>query len=414
MPEADMSYRDLPPVPPVEKPEAFRQTLLRYFEHCPRSGYLSLRTPETSAFPLDRGTALHLVAERLMRDLIAQGEERYAEAGATELSEMTGALVDEVLDEHPELSLRHIDADAVRAMAYHLAVGADVSPGSVLGIEREFATELEGEQVTATVDLVYEIDQDTLGIDDYKSSLGVPAQEEFSSHFYAFQLRFYAWIAMTTEMGSYSQVRARCVFPRYLDDDGKIRTRELVMDKQRVLEFGRDLARLMRRVQAGFEDLYELEAGGDVGPLRQKPLGQKWPAVPGDHCVYCPAEVDCPIPARYRRWQGAIQKPEHAAEALEWAEVMGRRVSKTKEEARAFIEKTGPLGAGGSVWDLIVSTTNALKKRKGRSDWEGMAEAVANGTFNREDWVKPQTATRLKRFSRVEWEKLNGTGWGDE
>lgn len=410
-----MGYRDLPPVPPVEKPEAFRQTLLRYFEHCPRSGYLALRTPETSSFALDRGTAVHLVAERLMRDLIEQEEPRYSEGGATELSEMTGALVDEILDDHPELALRNVDADAVRAMAYHLAIGTDVDPGSVLGLEREFRARVEGEGVTATVDLLYEIDSETLGIDDYKSSLGVPAQEEFSSHFYAFQLRFYAWIAMTTEMGSYSRVRARCVFPRYLDEDGKIRVREFVMDKQRVLEFGRDLARLVRQTQARFEDSYVLEvtgvgdAGGVVGPP-----GQKWPAVPGDHCVYCPAEVDCPIPARYRRWQGAIQKPEHAAEALEWAEVMGARVTLTKKEARAFIEKEGPLGAGGSVWDLVVSTTNALRKRGGRSDWEGMAEAVANGTFNREDWVRPTTSTRLKRFKRSEWEREHATGWEGE
>ena len=406
-----MSYRDLPPVPPVGKPDAFRQTLLRHFEHCMRSGYLALTTPETPAFQLDRGTAVHIVAYRLMRDLIEGEEEEYGKATDTQLSEMTGALVDEVLDEHTELELRHVDADAVRAMAYHLAIGNDVSPSQVLGLEREFEAEVEGEKVTATVDLLYEIDSETLGIDDYKSSLGVPAQEEFSSHFYAFQLRFYAWIAMTTEMGSYSQVRARCVFPRYLDDDGKIRTRELVMDKQRVLEFGRDLARLMRRVQAGFEDAYPVSTGEEGQPPTEQ---QKWPAVPGDHCVYCPAEVDCPIPARYRRWQGAIQKPEHAAEALEWAEVMGNRVSATKREARAFIEKTGPLGAGGTVWDLIVSTTNALRKKKGRSDWEGMAEAVANGTFNREDWVTPQTSTRLKRFKRAEWERENATGWGDE
>jgi hypothetical protein len=299
--------------------------------------------------------------------------------------------VDEVLGENPGLVLRTVDADAVRAMAYHLAVGTDVEPRQVLGLERAFTAVLAGETLTATVDRVYEIDAETLGIDDFKSGFGVPAQEEFASSLYGFQLSFYAWIATASEMGSYSRVRARCLFPRYLTDDGTVRYREVWLDKQRLEEFGRDLERLVMRMRASWST-------------------GKWPAVPGDHCSFCPMESECPIPASYRRWAGLIQEPGQAAEALEWTEVMGRRVAATKKEARAFIEKHGPLPVGDAVYDLDVSESRGLKKVNGRAAWDEMARAVEDGTFQREDWIKPTTSTRLVRVKRAVWFERNKTG----
>jgi hypothetical protein len=341
-----------------------------------------------------------------MRDWI-EAEERYytgTEVPA-QLSEMTGAVVDEVLDGSPELVLRQSDADAVRAMAYHLAIGLDVPPEQVLGIERPFETMVGGEKVTATVDLLYEVDAETLGIVDYKSGFGVPALDEFEHGFYGFQLRLYSWIA-TLEMGGYSRVEARCLFPRYLDSDGRVRERRLVLDKQRLQEFGRDMARLVRKTQGFFEvltrNVYEARLGTEETlAAKRVEHGQKWPAVAGDHCTYCPCEPECPIPAHLRRWAGQIQEPEHAAEALEWSDRMSDRVRATREEARRFVEKYGPVGAGDYVYELVVSESQGLRKKSGRSDWEGMAEAVAAGTFVREEWVKPQVATRLVRTKRA-------------
>jgi PD-(D/E)XK nuclease superfamily len=406
-------YRNLPPVPSVEKPAAFRQSFMRQMDSCPRSAYLGLKYGDgPHSHVLDRGTAVHRVAERMMRDWITAGE-TYGSSGL--LSEMTGALVDEVLDDAPELQLRQSDADAVRAMAYHLAVGLDVPPDRVLGLERAFQTTVEGETLTATVDLLYEIDSETLGIVDYKSGFGVPALDEFEHGFYGFQLRFYSWIS-TLEFGSYERVRARCLFPRYLDPDGRVRERVIELDKQRLHEFGRDMERLVKRVQRAFSDKYADPAGVAsvvVEPGEEFRGFQQWPAVSGDHCTYCPCEPECPLPVHLRQWQGALQSEEQAAETAELADRAKKRVADAQRELRRFIEVNGPLTVGDYVYDLEVSESQGLRKRNGRSDWEGMAEAVANGTFVREEWVKPTATTRLVRVKREVWYRRNETGFAE-
>lgn len=411
MPE---DYRDLPPVPPVERPESFRQSFMRQMDSCPRSAYLGLKYGEgPHAHQLDRGTALHRVVDRMVAEWV-EAKETWGDAGSTQISEMSGNLVDEVLDEG-DLQVRQVDADAVRAMAYHLAIGIDVDPTTVLGIERPFETIVEGERLTATVDLLYEVDAETLGIVDWKSGFGIPSQDEFEHSFYGFQLRFYAWIAQL-EMSSYKRVWARCVFPRRLRDDGTLHYRELWLDKQRLQEFGRDMERLTRKVDRAFTERFPMggdivtfaASGGEITTERAE--GQKWTAIAGDHCAYCPCEAECPLPAKLRRWAGLIQQPEQAAEALEWADRMKDRVAATTREARKFLERHGPLEVGNDVYFLNVSESQGLRKVKGRSDWEGMAEAVAAGTFDRAEWIQRRTETRLTRVPRAAWEKRQAEG----
>jgi hypothetical protein len=270
-------------------------------------------------------------------------------------------------------------------------VGTDVDPGTVLGVERDFRAEVAGEAVSARVDLLYEIDPETLGIDDYKS--GYPqSQEDYEFGMYGFQARMYAWIATVSEMGSYKRVRCRALWPRQLRDDGLVMSRELWLDKQRLQEFGRDLERLVLRLKDG------LATG-------------RWPAISGSHCNYCPMEPECPIPASYRRWRGQITEPWMAGEALEWSEVMGKRVTETRREARAFVEKHGPLEVGDEViYDIEVTEGQKVKQVRGKTDYDGMAAALEAGTFRREDWIRPQTRTALKRWDREAWMARHRTG----
>jgi hypothetical protein len=397
-------YRNFPPVPPVEKPAAYRQSLLRHADHCMRSAYLSLKYGEDgpARHELIRGTAVHRVAERMMRDWMQQGE---TYGSGAQISEMTGGLVDEVLSGSPDLPLREVDADAVRQMAYHLAVGMDVPPQMVIGVERPFETVVRGEKLTATVDLLYEIDGETLGIIDYKSSFGVPAQEDFRTHFYGFQLRFYSWIA-TLELGKYRRVVARCLFPRYLNGEGRVTERVLELDKQRLQEFGWDMDRLVGRMDQAFKDL-----SFDDGDWRE---GQDWPAVPGDHCAYCPCEPECPIPVHLRDWQGAIQSVEQARETAMLWDRSGSRLKGAQRALRQWVEVHGPLEFGGWMLDLDVSESRGVKRVNGRAAWDEMAAALESGSFRREDWIRVTSSTRLVKVAREKWLERTRTGFEGE
>jgi hypothetical protein len=89
-------------------PTNFRQSLLARADVCRHSAMLALTTPEQDAHELAFGAAAHAFAERLMNDLIAQGEKSlYAPAegedpvaAAREVASLSAAMVDEILREH--------------------------------------------------------------------------------------------------------------------------------------------------------------------------------------------------------------------------------------------------------------------------------------------------------------------------
>lgn len=126
---------------PVHLPEDRRplgrasQTLLRHFDLCARSGYLYLlHRGEARTAEMERGRALHAVAERMVRLAIENGE-------VTVPAEVVKAEVDAVLAD-PSFNVPVSEHDRIREMAYRLAEETAVDPGAVVSVETLFVLDV--------------------------------------------------------------------------------------------------------------------------------------------------------------------------------------------------------------------------------------------------------------------------------
>lgn len=398
-----IDLRKLPPVEPLERrPSRLSQTALKHADACPRSGYLYLKHRGGAAnHPLDRGSALHVFAERMVLELIRQQEASlYApqpgedeDVARRQVASLTHAMVDEILRERTDLVVPASEADAIRAMAYNLAVGFDVDPQTVVGVERMFGMEIAGWWVIGKIDLASLPGVHMAQVDDYKTSLHVPTQEEFES---AFQTRLYALLLMFgvpldgddltpgEPVGEFlTHVRARMLYPRRLRQDGRVFYRDMTYSRLELEAFRGDVERLVQRVEQGLDT-------GD------------WPARYGPHCTECPAEPECPLPKHLRSFHGAINTDEQAGEALAWAMRMKDRVSSTEKEVKEYVKSTGrPLVVDGMSFGFETRVSRQLRSRGGRSDWEGLEgavqEAVQYGApFAIEDFVIERASNTFK------------------
>ena len=444
-----LNLRDLPPVPAIDAPERISQTLARYFDRCPRSAYLYLKhRGGAPSHAMDRGSLVHLFAEWMVLELLRTGhktlyEAEFSQVGDTgvvvaedvrqaqrQLSVDTGTRIDELLEEHPELVVRQSEVDAARTMAYHLAVGFDVDPESVVGIERKFVLELEnGWVISGKIDLASLPDELTGQVDDYKTSFHVQSEEEFKE---SFQTKLYAVLlvfgrpvdrvdcgacregkvvdhtgthdcSICKGRGSVEElgepvgselrwVRAREVYPRAKlqeKPDGRLVTlkRDHVLSRQELVNFRQDLERLARRFERALET-------------------RKWQAVPsmeGGYCNECPAQQECPLPAQLRSWAGSVDSHAKAAEALAWADRMGARVKKTRAEVKAWAGENGPVVVGDALFAVEAKTGRAMKKKGSSTDWDGLTEALGRAAelgekFDLAEWILP---TVTNSFGKV-------------
>jgi hypothetical protein len=435
------SWRSLPPVEEnVEAPARLSQTLLSHASLCPRAAYLYLKYGGgVGSQYLLRGTAVHAVAERIMLELIRSGEKSLHATGMVvaadgeivaedvkakeEVASLSKAIADEVIrDLTPGLS--PLEADAVRNMAYHLALGMDVDPEHVVGIERKFVLKLEsGWLVSGKIDLAALPEDRKAQVDDYKTSFHVPTESEFAE---SFQTRLYAIMLVfgnpvdkvigpggeiVEELGPnigefIAEVRAREIYPRYLQKDGTLKTRETTFSRKELADARADIERIALTVEHGLNT-------GD------------WPAIPGDaQCGRCPARGECPLPAAARESFVALgldeggkatalrdgvlatlETREDAAAALEQADVLARQAKALKEAAKELAKQQEwraiPMGAD-EVYEFVVSSGQALKKKGQSSDWEGLKEAIHaaledGAGFDLLDWLKPTTTTNFKK-----------------
>jgi hypothetical protein len=392
-------------------PSTFRQSLLARADQCRHSAMLDVKHDGGSdSHAKQRGTAYHLFAEKMIRTLIEQGEPTlYARAegedavsAAKQVASLSAAMVEEVLDEHPELALPVSEIDAVRVMAYHTAIGFDLDPRNVLAIEQQFHLEVEGHTVTGTVDVASQLRDDTLDVTDWKTSFNVPGESEFAG---LFQTKLYAVLMMfgTPEGGlpigdGINWIRGRQVFPRYLSDDGLLMTREVVFSRQELTDWRFDVERLVRDLAGRFES-------GD------------WPAVPGSHCSMCAAPQECPLPPKLRDYAGTVNTVEQASLALGAADRTSAAVNATRKEVREFAKRAGPIRVGDGEYRWVET-------EKWDTDWEGLEEAVFEAVnfgqpFDMSLYRKRKPGTSFKRV-RLEPDEIkemanaDGTGSNDD
>ena len=389
-------FRKLPPVEPVgPTPGRFSQTLLAKEQACPRSAYLYVKyRGGPGSHPMDVGTAGHMVFERLMTDLIVRGESALAPEDPRQAASMTAAVVDEVLRNQPELVVTAAEADGLRESAYHWAVGNDVNPQDVAGIERLFVLTLDcGVTVSGKLDLLSLPSPELGQVDDYKVTFNLQPQEEYEA---SFQPWMYAALVLygrpvdaageleEFEAGKHLKgVLARELYPRYLRDDGLLQRREVLMSRQAIADFRADLERQAARLMERFTTW-------------------EFPARAGSWCSRCPAPHECPLPEHLRDHAGTINNREQAEEAWERVQIEKPRIAAIEREVKEFAKAHGPIRVGDLEWCWEPTEGRAVKKTGGRSDWDGLAQAVQEsvtvGTpFVLTEWVKPTTGNTFKK-----------------
>src|SRR5258706_6705735 len=175
---------------PVELPEELvdfkraSQTFLRHENSCPRSGYLYLLTNGGApAHELERGSAVHMVAERAIR-LMIEGGEFFDEKGRAAVEPVPPELVKEIVNE--VLAEQHVpleEHDYLREASYRMATDLlpRVVPNAVVACETLFVWEIGGYQVRCKIDLAQVHDQGAVcEVVDIKSIRHIPTYEEIS------------------------------------------------------------------------------------------------------------------------------------------------------------------------------------------------------------------------------------------
>lgn len=408
--------RRQPPVdvaPPRPHSGRFSMTLLSLGDRCMRAAYLSLLYGGGApSHEMARGSLYHAFQERAMWTLIEREEpnlyagveqELVAEfeaannrapnvpeldaimaAARSAVADHTAVIVDEVLREHPEWVVPQADVDDVREMAYHWAVGSDVRPDRVVGLETKFLLRLPGGAVVSMkVDVLHADDQpDVLCVDDAKTSFHMLSAEEVERDY---QLKLYAaGVAFgrpvekvacdvcrdfePQEPGHEVQCdacggrghvevlgdplgdgvnffRLRQVYPRYLGDDGLVRTsKPFVISRTDLHDFLADVERDVAKFEAAYES-------------------GRWDAVPGSHCAICPAWSECPLPEFLRiqpfdpegnspAERGYVESYEDAQLALMRADFYRAMANAEVKKARNWSKQGGPVRVGADVvWE---------------------------------------------------------------
>jgi hypothetical protein len=393
-----LDLRRLPTLDPIEPPARFSQTFLRHADDCRRSAYLYLKyRGGTPGHALDRGSLAHAVFERMTYTLLEQGAAAFfdpeeleaAKAGTLDgrIASVTASIVDEVARERTDLTVPVGGIDAVRVMAYHWAVGVGLDVEKVVAVERKFVLDVAGWEITGKIDLAY-MDGQVAGVDDYKTTFAIPAQEAFDE---SFQTKLYAALLLFGQpvrkedgvevreesIGRGIQyVRCRELYPRFLRQDGGLQYREKVRSRTELADFVADLERLVLDVERRFES-------GD------------WPAVPGSHCSLCPCKPECPLPALVREHAGTINTEQQARETAESRDRAKDEDKALQKELRNWVSQHGPLRFGkDKVLELVPEESKV-------TDWEGLESGVLMAReygepFELATFRKTRTSMRLK------------------
>ncbi len=407
----------------VEMPRRMSVTLGKKMDNCPRDGglYLKYRGGASSG-PLLRGSLVHLFHERMMATLIERGEQSLVApqpgedpaAAMAEVAQTTGEWIDELVEE-TGWPLSESEIDEARVMAYHIAIGNEVDPETVVALEQAFVLELEdGGELIGKVDLASIGADGVLQVDDLKTAPHVPTEDEVQrlvqTPWYAACLlwgRPIAWDEDGNEtlgeplgLDHVQWVRCRQTYPRFLSPSGFVTSRggDVLLGR----------ADLRKRVRAASRAWRRLERGVNK---------REWPAKSGEQCSECTAEAECPLPRQLRRFAGAIQSVEQAQEAMTWHRRQSSLLKATREEVVNFLKANdiGSLRVDAETFAFVVSHPRSLRRRKGEADWDGLQEAVEAAAeegvpFHVNDWIRSRPRSEFKAVKVNEIEEAEQDG----
>lgn len=326
-----MSRERIAPKRPVAPPATWRQSLLSKADKCQYSAFLYVTHDGGVAnHAMYTGTAFHAVAARATETMLATGNDRMA-------PDDVKAIMVEVLEENPGWVIPAANMDSLRIMLVHWAEAFKV-PDPSARVEQTFSAEIAGETVTGTVDLLWTVG-DTVYIRDYKAGWNLyPADVVFGKDpgtgqprgAKAAQLITYAALVADGASETFKLPRGinffdlAFVFPMYQLEEGPLAERGGVMTRAEIIEHRVWLHGLTRNTVRAFQD-------------------NRFTAVGGTHCAQCPANWECPLPARARGGSPFERKASDVAE--EWS-FLDRDAKALLAELKAYAAEHGPIPVG--------------------------------------------------------------------
>lgn len=382
---APLNLRDFPPVEtniePPEPPETLRQSLMALFDHCPRSAYLSLKY-QTTSVAMDRGSAFHLFAQRATEEMIDHGEPIMP-------GEVARDLADAVMRDHTELVLPTAQQDAVRLMAWNWAEATVLDLENLIGVEVPLEVDLCGWRFTCHLDML-EVQDDTLYVHDYKTSLNVRNKEDVERGFQGQAYGLALLDGFQQESGLILGAGINTVwffekYPRYRTKEGPLVEREASWTRSELAEFRGSLERNIEH----FEE--SLTSG-------------KWDARDGSWCATCPAQSECPIPAHLREVE-TVDTDEDAEDAFSQLMALEREKGRYQTICRERVKETGkPIVVGDFAFDVKQESTRV-------TDWDRIEQDEEDGKPIRiESYVRSRPSSKFGKRKLTEEERDARTG----
>lgn len=399
-----IDLRTFPPVPPLTSvPERWRQTFISKYVECPRAAYLYLKyNGGALTHPLAGGTLLHRAIERFLQHLVDNDER----VGTPETAK---DILNEVLVESTDLTVSPERFDKLRSMMFHIAEGIAINPGHNVCLETPVSIDVNGRQVTGTIDFAEAIGGRCLVLDWKSAFLNpprpieeegdtyLPTQEEWEASFqlvlYSLSLAAGMINGRPSGLDGIEEFVLRQIHPRqFWENEGTVAYREAIITRDALLDWRFYLEALVGQLETAMKDW-------------------KFPAIQGSHCDYCPASAECPIPPAVRNYRGELRTMDDAVRAANLWEALTRRRGELWNAIKGFSKATGkkiPYGRDLELhWRTIeteklkqyVDFPGSTKKVKGRT-------ALKDNIFRTreyghplvwEDYFTPSVSTRLMR-----------------
>lgn len=385
-------------------------TFLRHFNQCRRAAFLYATVVGPASVQMDRGSALHAVIERAVREQIARSERSVP-------PEVVKAIVDEVL---AEFDVPLEDHDYLRESVWRWASEWECDPEQIVAVERLIELDVGGLVVRCRVDHArLSEDGAVLEIEDFKSSRSLPSMEEVARKrpdgsysaknmqliLYALALVFGVPVRREVDPVSGEVREEREPFP--LAPRAQVVRAAFVYPG--IEERKGPRAGLMARREVSLTPLELHEYLGSLEAMGERVLraveSGDWRARPSSGCAECPAPLVCPIPPGLRVYRTAASATA-AAGHVNSLEDASRRAAlvhrakavvaaweqELKEFSRAHDGVSIPFGADLEMgWEVVSSET--IRDRDGM--FEAMERAVLYGEdFDRGRYVRPRTSTR--------------------
>lgn len=321
---------------------AYRQSLLRSFEVCPRRTLASLQTPDDLSVgyveaSADLGRMVHEVIAEILRTLRRQGEKQMP-------TEEAIVVMREVYAASP-ITLPSKERDDLRWMVLTFC-NYRFDPKLILAIERPLSAGLKCPDgkirtLTGIPDLLLRDGFGGLVIVDLKSGLAKPRSprvmpeegqpikgKQYLSDRGHYQLDAYGLLSML----EYPQAKYAILRELHLRS-GEIR--EAVLTREELEHVAYELGAHMQKLERAIEE-------GEDSPA--------WRPRPGRQCLKaCPVSKSCPIPAE-QRGLGSLATPALADEAAARFVVMDGVRDQLRNQLKAYHEEEDaiPLVGDGS------------------------------------------------------------------